>query len=100
MRRLTSRIGRRGRPVVRSLTSATHAFLSHEANMRTLPLACALALVAAALGCKTNTNEFLLEQESRMFEDEVYALEAELDATCAEKTALQRENEDLRRQLG
>lgn len=68
--------------------------------MRTLPLACALALVAAALGCKTNTNEFLLEQESRMFEDEVYALEAELDATCQAKNALERENEDLRRQLG
>jgi hypothetical protein len=56
-------------------------------------LACALALVAAALGCRSNTNQFLLQQESRMFEDEVYALEAELDATCQEKTALQRENE-------
>ncbi len=67
--------------------------------MRTLPLACALALVAAALGCRTNTNEFLLEQESRMFEDEVYALEAELDACCQEKNSLQRENEELRRQV-
>lgn len=67
--------------------------------MRTLPLAFALVLVATALGCKTNTNEFLLEQESRMFEDEVYALEAELDATCQEKNALQRENEELRRQV-
>lgn len=67
--------------------------------MRTLPWAFALALVAAALGCRTNTNEFLLEQESRMFEDEVYALEAELDACCQEKNSLQRENEDLRRQV-
>jgi hypothetical protein len=67
--------------------------------MRTLPLAIALVLLTAALGCRNNTNQFLLQQESRMFEDEVYALEAELDATCQEKNALQRENEDLRRQL-
>lgn len=67
--------------------------------MRTLPLACALALVAAALGCRNNTNQFLLQQESRMWEDEAFALEEELNAACQEKMALQRENEELRRQV-
>ncbi len=67
--------------------------------MRTLPLACAVALVAVALGCRTNTNQFLLEQESRMFEDEVMALEAELNACCTAREALVRENEELRRQI-
>jgi hypothetical protein len=67
--------------------------------MRTLPLAALLAIVAIAPGCRSNTGQVLVEQEARMFESEVYALEAELDACCQAREALARENEELRRQL-
>ncbi len=67
--------------------------------MRTLPLAFALLLGSLALGCRSNNTQVLVEQEARMLEDEVYNLEAQLDACCQAREALARENEDLRRQL-
>jgi hypothetical protein len=66
--------------------------------MRTLRLALLAALVTA-LGCRANTGQVLVEQEARMLEDEVYHLEAQLDACCQAKADLKRENDDLRRQL-
>jgi hypothetical protein len=67
--------------------------------MRTLQFALFAAL-AATLGCRSNTAQVLVEQEARMLEDEVYHLEAQLDACCRSKEALARENEELKRQLG
>ncbi len=66
--------------------------------MRTLSLAlCALALFA--VGCRTNPNQALLEQESRLLEDRVYQLEAMLDDSCAAREATIRENEALKKEL-
>lgn len=66
--------------------------------MRTLPLAlCALTLLA--FGCRTNPNQVLLEQESRLLEDRIYQLEAQLDDSCAAREATIRENEALKKEL-
>jgi hypothetical protein len=66
--------------------------------MRTLPFAlCALTLLA--LGCRTNPNQVLLEQESRLLEDRIYQLEAQLDDSCAAREATIRENESLKKEL-
>jgi hypothetical protein len=67
--------------------------------MRTLQFALVAALLAA-LGCRSNNTQVLVEQEARMLEDEVYNLEAQLDACCRAKEALARENADLKRQSG
>lgn len=66
--------------------------------MRTLPFALLLAFFAA-LGCRSNNSQVLVEQEARMLEDEVYQLEAQLDSCCRAKTALEHENQELKRQL-
>ncbi len=66
--------------------------------MRTLQFALVLTLLVT-LGCRSNNGQLLLEQESRMFEDEVYSLEAQLDDCCRAREALAQENADLRRQL-
>lgn len=66
--------------------------------MRTLPFGlCALTLLA--LGCRTNPNQVLLEQESRLLEDRIYQLEAQLDDSCAAREATIRENEALKKEL-
>jgi hypothetical protein len=65
--------------------------------MRTLQFALVAALFLA-LGCRSNNSQVLVEQEARMLEDEVYHLEAQLDACCRAKEALKNENEDLQRQ--
>ncbi len=66
--------------------------------MRTLPFAlCALTLLT--LGCRTNPNQVLLEQESRLLEDRIYQLEAQLDDSCAAREATIRENESLKKEL-
>ncbi len=65
--------------------------------MKTLPFAVAVALVAA-LGCRSNNTQVLVEQEARMLEDEVYNLEAQLDRCCRERNALAQELADLRGQ--
>ena len=66
--------------------------------MRTLHWALLLALFVT-LGCRSNPNQLAVEQESRMFEDEVYYLEAQLeDARCAREATI-RENEELKKQL-
>ena len=66
--------------------------------MRTFRIALAAALLMA-LGCRSNNTQVLVEQEARMFEDEVYHLEAQLDECCRAKEAAVRENENLKRQL-
>jgi hypothetical protein len=66
--------------------------------MRTFQFALAAALLMA-LGCRSNNTQVLVEQEARMFEDEVYNLEAQLDECCRAKQGLARENEDLKRRL-
>ncbi|MEX0978854.1 MAG: hypothetical protein WDZ48_08390 [Pirellulales bacterium] len=66
--------------------------------MRTFQIVLATALLMA-LGCRSNNTQVLVEQEARMFEDEVYHLEAQLDECCRAKEAAVRENENLKRQL-
>jgi len=63
--------------------------------MRTLPLAIAVLLLAA-LGCRSDNNQLLVEQESRMWESAVYDLEAELGRVCQEREALLAEVASLR----
>ena len=65
--------------------------------MRTLPLLIALLFSCLAIGCRSNNGQVLVEQEARMLEDEVYSLEAQLEACCQAREALARENEELRR---
>ncbi|REK06761.1 MAG: hypothetical protein DWQ37_22205 [Planctomycetota bacterium] len=55
-----------------------------------------LLALAVATGCRSNTNQTLVEQEARMFEDEVYRLEAQLDSCCRENKELKRQLADLR----
>ena len=52
-----------------------------------------------AIGCRTNPNQALLEQESRLLEDRIYQLEGLLDDSCAAREATIRENESLKREL-
>jgi hypothetical protein len=66
--------------------------------MRTFSLALG-ALALLAVGCRTNPNQALLEQESRLLEDRVYQLEAMLDDSCAAREATIRENEALKKEL-
>ncbi|HTM52865.1 MAG TPA: hypothetical protein VL175_02510 [Pirellulales bacterium] len=66
--------------------------------MRTLSFAL-IALTLAALGCAANTNQVLLEQESRMLEDRVWHLQAMLEDCQAAREAASRENEQLKKQL-
>jgi hypothetical protein len=71
-------------------------FLSHEADMRTLRIAlCVLPLVA--LGCRANSGQLLLEQESRRWEDEAYRLTGCLEDCHAAREATNRENEQLKK---
>jgi hypothetical protein len=65
--------------------------------MRTLYLAL-ISLTLAALGC-ANTNQVLLEQESRMLEDRVWHLQAMLEDCQAAREAACREKEELKKQL-
>jgi hypothetical protein len=66
--------------------------------MRTLQFTLS-ALTLLALGCRTNPNQVLLEQESRLLEDRIYQLEAQLDDSCAAREATIRENEALKKEL-
>lgn len=66
--------------------------------MRTLRIAlCLLPLVA--LGCRVNSGQLLLEQESRRWEDEAYRLSGCLEDCHAAREATIRENEELKREL-
>jgi hypothetical protein len=58
-----------------------------------------IALPLLALGCRTNPNQLLLEQESRMLEDKVYHLQAMLEDSHAAREATVRENEALKREI-
>jgi hypothetical protein len=66
--------------------------------MRTLGIALA-ALPLFALGCRTNPNQVLLEQESRLLEDRVYHLQALLEDCHAAREATLRENESLKAEM-
>ena len=66
--------------------------------MRTLQIALA-ALVLAAVGCRSNTNQVLLERDLRLQEDHIYELECMLEDACAAREATLRENEALKREL-
>jgi hypothetical protein len=60
-----------------------------------------LALTALlAAGCQSGGGQELLERENRLLEDRVYALEDELDKHCDLLDTYERENEQLRQQLG
>lgn len=66
--------------------------------MRTLRIAlCILPLVA--LGCRANSSQLLLEQESRRWEDEAYRLTGCLEDCHAAREATNRENEQLKKEL-
>ena len=66
--------------------------------MRTLRIAlCVLPLVA--LGCRANSGQLLLEQESRRWEDEAYRLTGCLEDCHAAREATNREYEQLKKEL-
>jgi len=66
--------------------------------MRTLRILL-VVLPLAALGCRTNPNQVLLEQESRLLEDKVWELQAMLDDAHAARETVIRENQELKKQL-
>ncbi len=66
--------------------------------MRTMHIALAVLLLAGA-GCRTNTNQVLLERDLRLQEDKIYQLECMLEDACAAREATLRENEALKREL-
>ncbi|MFM8292818.1 MAG: hypothetical protein ACKOC4_14135 [Planctomycetia bacterium] len=60
----------------------------------------AAACLLAATGCKTDLSQQLLERELRYQEDQIYALQDELDAKAARLERVAGENASLRKQLG
>jgi hypothetical protein len=68
---------------------------------RTSPrLALGALCCAAAVGCKSDLSQQLLERELRYQEDQIYQLQDELQEKCARVDMLDGENASLRRQLG
>lgn len=60
----------------------------------------AAACLMVASGCKTDLSQQLLERELRYQEDQIYALQDELDAKAARLERVAVENASLRKQLG
>lgn len=60
----------------------------------------AVVIPLAAVGCKSDLNQQLLERELRYQEDQIYQLQDELAEKCARLEHVASENTSLRRQLG
>ena len=61
---------------------------------------CVLVASAAAVGCKSDLNQQLLERELRMQEDQIYQLQDALQEKCDRLSRTAGENASLRKQLG
>ena len=110
LRRLHSPRGRSPSLVAAGGSSGATAGLSSSAasrvdqrTRRTRPLTALRLLLwltpLVALGCRTDPNQILLEQEARMLEDRVYQLQGCLADCQAAREAAIRENESLKKQL-
>lgn len=64
-----------------------------------LRLGCSAAL-AAAVGCRSDLNQQLLERELRLQEDQIYQLQDELHSKAARLDRAAMENSSLKKQLG
>ena len=65
--------------------------------MKTWPYAFVCAVLLPALGCRTDQNLVLLENENRRIEDVTYELKGELEDCQQKLAAVQRENDSLRK---
>ena len=63
-------------------------------------VACAVAVILATAGCKSDLHQQLLERELRYQEDQIYHLQDELDSASGRLRQVAGENASLRRQLG
>jgi len=63
-------------------------------------LVCAVVVLLAAVGCKSDLHQQLLERELRYQEDQIYHLQDELDSASGRLQRVAGENASLRRQLG